>query len=306
MDFQYNLTNNPHKVFIYRSAGVYTCQLPKGITMVNILAIGAGGGGGGGFTRTASPAQAGGGGGGGATGGVNRVMIPKIFLTDSLIVSVGSGGSGGAGGNPAVAGTAGGATSVAVNDSGTVGNAQTYLIIGASGGGGGNQATAAAGGTGGSTTSTASAANINAKAALGEFVGRAGIAGGDGNATTNPLAGVYGTAVIPLSPGRGGGGINAANPGTSANGGSISGRGFVQDVAGGVAPGGNGQNGMFMMKPFVCLGGTGGASHNASDGGNGGAGGPGCGGGGGGAGTSPRPGGTGGRGGDGLVIITCW
>lgn len=300
MDFQYNLTNNPHKVFIYNSPGTTVCQLPKGISMVYILAISAGGGGGGGFTRFSG--SAGGGGGGGGTGGVNRVMIPKIFLTDSLIVTVGSGGNGGGAG---VSGTTGGGTSVAVNDSGTEANAQTYLIIGASGGGGGNPGTGLAGGNGGSA-GTAAAANLNAKASLGEFVGRAGIAGGDGNATGAPLAGIYGTGVIPLSAGRGGAGINAASPGTSANGGSISGRGFVQDVAGGVAPGGNGQNGMFMMKPFVSLGGTGGASHNASDGGNGGNGGQGSGGGGGGAGTSPRPGGTGGRGGDGLVIITCW
>ena len=156
MDFQYNLTNNPHKVFIYNSPGTTVCQLPKGISMVHILAL-----------------------------------VPGI------------------------------------------------------------------------------AAFIPAP----------------------PLPADKGTVPVPYIP---------------ANGGSISGRGFVQDVAGGVAPGGNGQNGMFMMKPFVCLGGTGGASHNASDGGNGGNGGPGSGGGGGGAGTSPRPGGTGGRGGDGLVIITCW
>ena len=306
MDFVYNLTNNPHKVFIYNSPGTTVCQLPKGISMVYILAISAGGGGGGGFTRASG--SAGGGGGGGGTGGVNRVMIPKIFLTDSLIVTVGSGGTGGGAG---VAGGNGGGTSVAVNDSGTPGNTQTFLIAplpprnNVSGGGGGNPGTGAAGGTGGGA-GTDAVASQNAKAALGEFVGRAGIAGGDGNATGAPLDGIYGTGVIPLSAGRGGAGINAANPGTSANGGSISGKGFVQDVAGGVAPGGNGQNGMFMMKPFVSLGGTGGASRNASDGGNGGNGGPGCGGGGGGAGTSPRPGGTGGRGGDGLVIITCW
>ena len=306
MDFQYNLTNNPHKVFIYNSPGTTVCQLPKGISMVHILAISAGGGGGGGFTRGSG--SAGGGGGGGGTGGVNRVMIPKIFLTDSLIVTVGSGGTGGGAG---VAGGNGGETSVAVNDSGTPGNTQTFLTVPlptrgiVSGGGGGNPGTGAAGGTGGGAGNAADV-SPNAKAALGEFVGRAGIAGGDGNATGAPLAGIYGTGAVPLSAGRGGAGINAANPGTSANGGSISGRGFVQDVAGGVAPGGNGQNGMFMMKPFVSLGGTGGRSNSTGNGGNGGNGGPGSGGGGGGAGTLFGVGGTGGRGGDGLVIITCW
>jgi hypothetical protein len=141
---------------------------------------------------------------------------------------------------------------------------------------------------------------------LGTFTNRIGITGGDGNATASPLAGVYGTGSIPFSAGRGGGGINAANPGTSANGGSISGRGFVVDVVGGAAAGGAGVNGMFMMKPFVSLGGTGGASNNAGVGGVGGKGGPGCGGGGGGAGTSLSAGGAGGPGGDGLVIVTCW
>jgi hypothetical protein len=302
MDFAYNLTNNAHKTQIYYTAGQYAYTLPKGITMVYILCMGAGGGGGGGFTRAAG--SAGGGGGGGGTGALTRVVIPKIFLSDSLLILVGTGGPGGAGGNPATAGTAGGQSIVSTNLGGTVSLNNLYIAQ-ANGGAAGNPGTGAAGGTGGaggtSTTNTGMG-----MVSLGTFTNRIGITGGDGNATASPLAGVYGTGSIPFSAGRGGGGINAANPGTSANGGSISGRGFVVDVVGGAAAGGAGVNGMFMMKPFVSLGGTGGASNNAGVGGVGGKGGPGCGGGGGGAGTSLSAGGAGGPGGDGLVIITCW
>jgi hypothetical protein len=302
MDFAYNLTNNAHKSQIFYSAGVYTYNIPKGVTMVYILCIGAAGGGGGGVTRASG--NAGGGGGGGGTGAVTRVVIPKIFLSDSLIITVGSGGTGGSGGDPAQVGLNGSQSIVSNNVGNTVGYNSIYIAQ-ANGGSGGNGGTAAAGGTGG-VGGVLSTNTSMGMVSLGTFTNRIGINGGDGNATTNPNAGIYGSGTIPLSPGRGGGGINAATPGTSANGGAIAGRGFVQDVAGGVAPGGNGLNGMFMMKPFVSLGGTGGASTNVSDGGNGGNGGPGCGGGGGGSGTLPRPGGPGGRGGDGLVIITCW
>ncbi len=135
---------------------------------------------------------------------------------------------------------------------------------------------------------------------LGEFVARAGINGIAGSATGVPTVNTYGTGVVPLGSGCGGAGRTAGNV-TSA-GGSITGAGFVQNVAGGAADGGRGIDGMFMWKPFVSLGGTGGGSANVA-GGNGGDGGPGSGGGGGGAGTT---GGTGGRGGNGLVIVTCW
>lgn len=299
MDFAYNLTNNAHKTQIYGSAGAYTYTLPKGITMVYILCVGAGGGGGGGHTRNVN-AQ-GGGGGGGGVGAVTRVVIPKIFLSDSLIISVGTGGTGGAGGAPATAGTAGGQSIVSTNLGGTVSLNNLYIAQ-ANGGGGGAIGTATVGGAGG-TQGGASTNTSMGMVSLGQFVNRIGMAGGAGNATGAPLAGVYGTATIPFSGGRGGAGVTNAN--VTANGGSISGRGFVQDVPGGTSGGGAGADGMFMRKPFVSLGGTGGGSASGvgTTGGRGGKGGPGCGGGGGGAGNT---GGRGGDGGDGLVIITCW
>jgi hypothetical protein len=304
MDFAYNLTNNPHKTQIYGSAGAYTYNFPKGITMVYILCMGAGGGGGGGFTRTASPAQAGGGGGGGGVAALTRVVIPKIFLSDSLIISVGTGGAGGTAG---LAGTAGGQSIVSTNLGGTV-TLNNLYIAQANGGGGAGGGSLTAGGTagaqGGGSTNTAMG-----MVSLGTFTNRIGIIGDVGGfpTVTNLL---YGGGTIPFSNGRAGGGINAVNPGTAQSGSGITGRGFVPDFAGGTAgtsaAGGNGPDGMFMMNPFVSLGGCGGGSSNSSTGGNGGKGGPGTGGGGGGAGTSPSTGGTGGRGGDGLVIITCW
>jgi hypothetical protein len=304
MDFAYNLADNSFKSKVYNTPGLYTYTIPKGVTTVFILVVGSGGGGGGGFTRTAG--SAGGGGGGGGTAALSRVIIPRIFLPDTLTVSVASGGKGGA---PGTAGSAGSPSHVRFNP---ILNPTSYnsFVITASGGGLAGGGTSVAGGFAGNQGfSTFAAENIIAS--LGEWVNRIGINGGTGGfpTTTNLL---YGGESIPFSAGRGGGGINAATPGTAQNGGGITGRGFVPDFAGGTLgtggnPGGNGINGMFMMKPFVSLGGCGGGSSNEKSGGNGGNGAPGCGGGGGGAGTSPGGlGGIGGNGGDGLVIITCW
>jgi hypothetical protein len=303
MDFAFNLTNNSFKTQVYNTEGLYTYTIPKGVTTVFILVVGSGGGGGGGFTRASG--SAGGGGGGGGTGAISRIIIPKIFLTNSLIVQVPSGGSGGAAG---VAGSSGSASTVWLNNLITpVTNPNTLsgntIIITASGGtaGGGGTSLGGSAGSGGNA-STATSMKI---ASLGEFTSRQGINGGDGG---SPAAGnvLYGGGSIPFSAGRGGGGMNAATPGTNRDGGGITGKGFVPDFDNLNAGGGVGIDGLFMMKPFVSLGGCGGGSNNAGKGGGGGKGAPGTGGGGGGAGTTPGFGGTGGKGGDGLVIICCW
>ena len=113
MDFAFNLTNNAHKTQIFSSAGAYTYNIPKGVTMVSILCLGAGGGGGGGQTRASG---AGAGGGGGGTSGTARIIIPKIFLSNSLIVAIGQGGAGGGAG---LAGSNGTVSSVYSNLDGT-------------------------------------------------------------------------------------------------------------------------------------------------------------------------------------------
>jgi hypothetical protein len=296
MDFAYNLTNIGHKTQIYNTPGTHIYNLPKGISMVSITAIGAGGGGGGGVTR-ASGAN-GGGGGGGGTAANGRLIIPKIFLSDSLIVLVGTGGAGGAAG---LAGTAGTQSSVGINYATTA--LTNLLLVFAGGGGAGNPGTGAAGGTGGAAGTAGTSASMG-MSSLGSFTSRAGISGGDAILTGSPATVIWGSLALPASGGRAGAGINTGN--TPASGGAIGGRGVVADVAGGITGGGNGINGFLRMRPYASTGGTGGGSSSTGNGGNGGNGGQGCGGGGGGAGTSLSVGGTGGRGGDGLVIINCW
>ena len=88
--------------------------------MVYMIAVSGGGGGGGGRTRAST--VGGGGGGGGGCSGMVTLMMPAIFLPDSLKISVGSGGQGGAAlapGSPGVSsyislGERGGATGIAI------------------------------------------------------------------------------------------------------------------------------------------------------------------------------------------------
>ena len=309
MDLAFNIANNSFKTQVYNTPGRYTYTIPNGVSMVYILAMGSGGGGGGGFTRTVSPVQAGGGGGGGGTAAISRLIIPRIFLSNSLTVRVLAGGNGGNGGNPATAGSAGNETDVWLNLNPQLNPSTTNpFVLNAQGGGGGGAGSATVGGTAGAQGGT-TLASIMKIASLGEFTNRIGITGDVGGfPTANNL--LYGGGSIPFSSGRGGGGINAANPGTARSGSGITGRGFVPDIDGGTAgngvAGGNGSNGIFQMKPFFSLSGIGGGSSNSGNGGNGGIGASGTGGGGGGAGTSPGVGGNGGKGGDGLVIIVCW
>jgi hypothetical protein len=296
MDFAYNLTNISHKTQIYNTPGTHIYNLPKGITMVSITAIGGGGGGGGGVTRAAG--ANGGGGGGGGSASVTRTIISKYFLSNSLIVLVGAGGAGGAAG---LAGTAGGQTIVSVNyATSTLTNLNIAL---SQGGGAGNPGTGAAGGTGGASGAVVASTSMG-MSSLGTFTSRIGIAGGDAILTGSPATIIYGSLALPLIGGRGGAGIGTGN--ISANGGAIGGRGVVESIAGGTAGGGNGINGKLMMRPFASVGGTGGSSNSGGNGGNGGNGVAGSGGGGGGAGTAAGVGGTGGSGGNGMVIITCW
>ena len=75
-----------------------TWNKPPNVTMVSILAIGAGHGGGGGFTGVAGAARGGGGGGGSAA--MIRTTIPASHIPDVLFVIVYGGGPGGAAGSP--------------------------------------------------------------------------------------------------------------------------------------------------------------------------------------------------------------
>jgi hypothetical protein len=308
------------------TSGWQTWNKPKGISMVYMIAIGGGGGGGGGFGNTTGTTR--GGGGGGACSGFATLMMPAIFLPDSLKIMVGMGGQGGAGSTGGAAASAGNAGSISYVSMGaglTTGITIPSLILssGNSQTGGGAAGTGAAGGTGGTVPTVPTIATVGPLGKLGLWPntgtaannGYVGVAGSNGGAQT----GAIGTAlnnvlnVTPLSPGTGGAGINTALQAGFAGGvlnlqatleftdnafGTIQG-----GVAGGIVNAGNGNRGHNSYKPFINTGGTGGGSADSALGGNGGMGGVGCGGGGGGAGTT---GGRGGIGGPGMVAIICW
>jgi hypothetical protein len=270
---------------------------PLGISMVQILLVGAGGGGGGGFTGIAASSRAGGGGGGG--GAISRLSIPAIFLPDTLKITIGAGGTASTG-----SGVAGGAGSLStVEVARGTGVASSYLLI-ANGGGGGGAGTAAARGTAGTAGTVANATNA-IFSNIGVFAfnqGQAGVTGGiqTGGLGTNVT--FAGTPGIPFSSGAGGAGVGTST--TNYDGGYVNTGGLiVAQQTGGLAGGGDGYNGVFSQYPFYSIGGSGGGSNNSGAGGKGGNGSVGCGGGGGGAGTT---GGGGGTGGNGLCIITCW
>ena len=292
MSFLYDLADTKYKTSVLYQSGSWT--KPQGITMISITAIGAGGGGGGGATNTSANARSGG--GGGASGGVTRIILPEMFITDSLVVSIGVGGAGGAAGGGT--GGRGGDTYV---DNQVNGNGDIYtFVIVASGG------TGAVGATGGVA---AIAANVSQAlySTLGQWFALGGQGGGNG-LTDSGTSVTYGATIgLPITSGAGGGGMAAAGV-TPTNGGDLTGAGFVPTNPGGIS-GATGNIGVYSLTPFYSLGGSGGGGGGTTpvSGGNGGNGNPGCGGGGGGGGTSPTgAGGTGGRGGDGLVIIQCW
>ena len=148
IDF-YNLTNKSDNTTYFYSSGIW--NKPAGITMINIIAIGAGGGGGGGCQRVGAVTGCGGGGGGG--GGISKITVPAVLLPESLKITVGLGGSGGTGAG--VAGSNGGASFVDLpNNDGTA----TYRVINANGGGGGQQSQTS--GTGGIAGSAAAQSSI--------------------------------------------------------------------------------------------------------------------------------------------------
>jgi hypothetical protein len=290
MSFQYNLADIGYKTAVFYQSGSWI--KPQGITMISITAIGAGGGGAGGATNTSGNTRSGG--GGGASGGITRLTIPEMFITDSLIIRVGTGGDGGAAG--AGNGGNGGPTFV---DMPVPGNGDIYTnVINASGG------TGAVGATGGVGASTAAVGN-SLYSNLGIWMALGGQGGGNGLTTTGTSVTYGATIGLPITSGAGGGGMAAAST-TPSSGGAITGAGFVETNPGGLL-GKGGTKGVYSLTPFYSLGGSGGGGGGGGGGGNGGEGNIGSGGGGGGGGTSPTSvGGTGGKGGDGLVIIQCW
>ena len=186
-----------------------------GITMISILCIGGGAGGAGGQSAAGNK----GGGGGGGSGQFVSLMIPALFIPDTLKIVVGRAGAGGA---AASSGGAGGSSYVSLGSGVTAGATIPNLIILASGG---NLPTSANPGTGGSGGNQSNVANQGPLGKMGMFSGPsnlfiAGQNGSNGGSSTTPaginLTGVWNT--YPLSGGTGGAGATST---TNGAGGSI-------------------------------------------------------------------------------------
>lgn len=282
--------DNFSRVFDY-TGDIETFVIPKNATMLHIWAIGAGGNGGAGASRAAG--TAGGGGGGGATGAISSMIVPTRFLPPTLYIAVGKGGGTVSDGFTKVMFRRGDGLNSVVSDS---------LLLANTGNNGGNGSSGNAGSAG---AITGYSAQNNAYAGLSIIVNTGAQAGEAGGAITgavglskNPAF----TIGMPFTGGAGGAGCTT----TDFAGGSIIPNSNAQQqlgitLAGGIAGGGDGLNGLQFEEPFTCYGGSGGGSNNSGVGGKGGDGAIGCGGGGGGAGVT---GGAGGRGGNGRVIIT--
>jgi hypothetical protein len=293
MSYTFNLPNQSDNTQYIFQSGYWT--KPLGITMVNILLVGAGGGGGGGFTGIAGSNRGGGGGGGG--GGTSRLTIPAIFLPDTLKITIGSGGAGSTGSG--VAGSTGGGSIVEVARG--TGVQASYLLF-VNGGGGGGAGTAAARGTSGAAATLANATNaiFSNLGVTSLIAGQIGVTGGLQTGGIGSNVTYTTTPGYPFSSGAGGAGVSTTNfAGGYVNTGGI----ILAQQLGGLAGGGDGGDGIFSQYPFYATGGSGGGSNNTGTGGKGGNGAIGCGGAGGGGGTT---GGRGGTGGNGLCIITCW
>lgn len=281
----------------------YEWQKPRGKTMAYILLAGQGGGGGTGVIGANSVSAGGAGGGCAAT---SRLIVPLMFLPDTLYVSCGYG----------VAGV-GIASYVSIRPNTTT----NHLVLHATGGNVGGNASAGTGGTVG----TAATASTLATAPLGSWgvalylAGLTGIAGGAaiaGGALTLPTTGQF------LTGGTGGGGLPAAAA-TGTNGGSFTvpaapspfpaqGGGIGSATA--TVPADNGRAGfkIGVGNTLYFYGGTGAAStHGTATGGglvqgSGGEGGPGCGGGGMGGALTASAAGVQSKGGPGFCYIICW
>jgi len=301
--FNLPFTNN---VEIYLSnggnAGFQIWNKPKRARLVYFYVLGAGGGGGGGRSSAMNSST---GGGGGGSGAITTALISANLLPDALYMSPGVPG---AGSLASSVGGDGGLPSYVMftpNFSATI---NTFLI--ANGGSGGNTGTgsvAGQGGAGGTIWNYQSTIHGN----IGLITADAGSAGTIGTTLAGTIVNL--TPTLPVSGGSGGGAVSSG--GTSYNGASIIGSGFLPTLAPGtnnstnaaVTRGKDGYNSLFEKHdPMFFTGGSGGGANATginANGGNGGDGAPGCGGGGG-AGTYNGTGGTGGRGGSGLILVS--
>ena len=250
---------------------------PRGHTMLFAIIVASGASGSNGASGLAGTSRNGG--VGGTSGAWASVLVPLIFLPETLYVRCGYGGGRGPAGQPF--------NQTGIHCMGEDDN-QGYatpllgsLLTGAS-----------------------------PSAVVGGMMPNAGISVYQVSDVSLPSNGGTGPAkggdLFPLSVSRvcggtGGGGCGIDN--ASWPGGNMFTNGPLGPVSGGLVTGGAGLHGTSLMPYFMGLGGTGGASNGTGTGGRGGNGATGCGGGGGGGGVT---GGTGGLGGDGFAILITW
>jgi hypothetical protein len=286
-----------------------TWQKPRGVKWIYMLGVGGGGSGGSG----AAVAGTGGSGAGGGSGSQTMVMIPAMFVPDTLYVQCGQGGLGPT--TSAVSNVAGLPTYVAI-EPGTANTANMTLLSANPGTNGTAAAAAISGGLAGNQANSATLAQMPL-AGRGIYNFLAGQIGIGGSANTAPgTANTLPTTGLIVTGGAGGGGCNGA---TAFAGGGITGVGlgtgldFFPTLAGGIAATGStpaGAGGNYIARNFLMnYGGAGGGGATTTLGGIAGAGAPGapgCGGGGGGGANSTNTTVKGGDGGSGFVYIISW
>jgi len=284
------------QLFISSASNYTTFNKPAGASQIFFIVAGAGSGGGGGRSRTAG--TAGGGGGGGGAGALVRVIVPTIYLPDTIHIRLGAGGNGGAVNS---SGTAGTNTVISAIVGSSV---QATTIIQAAGGraaGGGQVAAAGTAGSGGAAPTS----NFSVLANFCPMIAVAGAAGVTGGVHTGAVGNSVSWGALGQITCGGAGGAGCTT--TDFDGGGIASASGLLPNIGGHGAGQEGAPGLSTLMtdsiPAIFTGGGGGASNNSGTGGKGGQGAPGCGGGGGGAGTT---GGIGGKGGDGFVLAFWW
>lgn len=266
---------------------------PRGKGMFFFLVVNGGGGGGGGCSGPSQTTR--GGGGGGGAGRAQALIIPELFVPNTLWLRPGRGGAGGtadnngSSGERSIVGAIQAVSGRILNGVNTTNNGQRGTATSKGTGGGSGGPTAA-------TSMSASYGGLLADDLTGDSVLLSGGShlGAEGDSNTDPRH--------HTTNGAGGAGVGI-NFLEYAGGSILSGNWINGRVIGGAAGGGNGQNGVSYLQPFGALGGAGGGSSDAGVGGAGGNGGRGSGGGGGGAGVT---GGRGGNGGNGYILIAAW
>lgn len=289
-------------VIEFTTVGFDNYSKPSNLLWVDVICVGGGGGGASGQRRAGPTASQGGAGGGFAA--IARRRISASLLASTETITVGSGGAGG---------------TVQTSDNGTqrggsTGGSSSFgsLVVAVGGFGGAN--------------GTNSAATITSRTSCVPTTSQLNIQGGaaatGGTTGTGANAVVMATSSSLLGYGGGGGGaISAATPGVEAAGGQgsrIYNEAGVLNTAnvGGLASGGNGNNGVdnwalqiqlhdtILHTKGLGASGSGGGSENAGAAGRGGNGGLyGAGGGGGGGSRNGFDSGAGGDGAQGIVII---